>query len=186
MDSANTADLIALAQGGDRDAYAELVRRNRDVAYRVAYVISGSAADAEDAVQEAFVRAFRALDRFRPGAEFRPWLLTIVGNQARNARRSAGRRLHYEARLGHQVSAAPTYVAPESEAEIAELRQLLLDAVNGLPAKERVVVGLRYFLDLSEREAAQAAGIPVGTVKSRLSRAMGRLRELLSEETKDG
>jgi RNA polymerase sigma-70 factor (ECF subfamily) len=88
----NEAALIARAQGGDAVAYGSLVRAHQDIAFRVACLAGGSAADAEEAAQEAFVKAWRALPRFRAGAPFRPWLLAIVANEARNRRRAAGRR----------------------------------------------------------------------------------------------
>src|SRR2546429_7598552 len=89
---ADDPDLITRAQRGDAAAYEEIVHRYQQIAFRTAYVVTGSAADAEDAAQEGFVKAYRALDRFRAGAELRPWLLRIVANEARNRLRSAGRR----------------------------------------------------------------------------------------------
>src|SRR3984893_11399232 len=90
--------LVALARQGDARAYAELVRRYQDIAFRTAWAIAGTTAEAEDAAQTAFVKAYRALGRFRSGAPFRPWLLTIVANEARTRRRSAGRRAELELR----------------------------------------------------------------------------------------
>ncbi|TMB93136.1 MAG: sigma-70 family RNA polymerase sigma factor, partial [Chloroflexi bacterium] len=86
------AELVARATRGDEEAYAELVQRHADIAFRTAYLITGSAADAEDAAQDGFLAAYRALRRFRPGAPLRPWLLRIVANAARNQRRSSRRR----------------------------------------------------------------------------------------------
>ena len=83
---------LALARRGDGDAYASLVRAHSDIAFRTAMLITQDAAEAEEAAQDAFVKAWRALGRFREGEPFRPWLLTIVANEARNRRRSAGRR----------------------------------------------------------------------------------------------
>src|SRR5207245_10712660 len=91
--------LIARAQRGDTAAYEEIVQRYQQIAFRTAYVITGSSADAEDAAQEGFVKAYRALDRFRAGAQLRPWLLRIIANEARNRLRSAGRRHRLELRL---------------------------------------------------------------------------------------
>src|SRR3954449_13343856 len=85
-------ELIALAKDGDGDAYASLVRAHQDIAFRTAMLITQDAAEAEEAAQDAFVKAWRALGRFRTGEPLRPWLLTIVANEARNRRRSAGRR----------------------------------------------------------------------------------------------
>ena len=86
------SELIRRAQRGDEHAYEELVHAYQGIAFRIAYVIARNAGDAEDATQDGFVKAWRALGRFRTGAPFRPWLLRIVANEARNRRRSAGRR----------------------------------------------------------------------------------------------
>jgi RNA polymerase sigma-70 factor (ECF subfamily) len=168
-------ELATRARAGDRTAYSQLVAAHQQIAFRVAYLVTGSAPEAEDAAQEGFVKAYRSLHRFDPGRPFRPWLLTIVANEARNRRRSAGRRLAYEARAVRLAASTPDRT-PEHEAEAAETRRALLEAVNRLPEPERLVVGLRYFLELSEAETAAAAGVPPGTVKSRMWRAMERLR----------
>lgn len=91
MDSSES-DLVSRAREGDGDAYAELVEPHQEIAFRVAYVVTGIAADAEDATQEALVKAYRMIHRFDSVRPFRPWLLKIVGNEARNRRRSEGRR----------------------------------------------------------------------------------------------
>lgn len=168
-------DLVAKARSGDREAYAELVRRYEQLAFRVAWLVCRSSVEAQDAAQEGFIKAHKALRRFRPDAEFRPWLLQIVANQARNRVRSAARRRHYEARAAADSSDAVP--SAESAALRSDRRAELLAAVDRLPAGERVIVVCRYLLELSEAETAVVAGIPKGTVKSRLSRAMGRLRE---------
>ena len=93
------SDLFARAQRGDQAAYEEIVQRYQQVAFRTAYMITGSGAEAEEAAQDGFVKAFRALDRFRPGADPRPWLLRIVANEARNRVRSAQRRQGLELRV---------------------------------------------------------------------------------------
>src|SRR2546428_14081836 len=89
---ADDPDLITRAQRGDKAAYEEIVQRYQQIAFRTAYVVTGSAADAEDAAQEGFMKAFRALDRFRAGAALRPWLLRIVANEPRTRVRSSARR----------------------------------------------------------------------------------------------
>ncbi len=164
---------------GEVMAYEELVRRYQDIAVRTAHVISPDG-DAEDAVQEAFAKAYAALSRFRPDAPFRPWLLQIVTNEARNRRRSAGRRAGLALRAGEDRRPDDAAPSPESAILAGETRATLLNAVNALRDEDREVIGARYFLDLSEAEAAEALGIPRGTVKSRLSRALGRLREQLA------
>src|SRR5712692_1353353 len=150
------------------------------IAFRTAYLITGSAAEAEDAAQDGFVKAWRALWRFRAGAEFRPWLLKIVANEARNRQRSAGRRAALALRAAHEVSgeAAPS---PEARLLDAERREALLAAVSALPEPSRLAVACRYFLDLSEDETAAVLGVRRGTVKSRTARALKRLREEVGE-----
>ena len=158
------------------------MRRYQDVVFRTAYVVAGEAAEAEDAAQEALVKAYYALRRFRSGAPFRPWLLTIVANEAHNRRVAAGRR----ARLALRASADQTgagSVPLEALAVAREERTTLLEALNGLRDEDRRAIACRYFLDLSEAETAAALGCARGTVKSRLSRALGRLRRVLDQAT---
>jgi RNA polymerase sigma-70 factor (ECF subfamily) len=157
-------------------AYEELVRRYQDVAVRTAYVVAGSADDAEDAAQEGFVKAYTALGRFRAGAPFRPWLLRIVANEARNRRRSSGRRAMLAVRAAEDRPSLDAAPSPEVAVLAQETRATLLAAINGLRDDDREVIGARYFLGLSEAETADTLGIPRGTVKSRLSRALARLR----------
>jgi RNA polymerase sigma-70 factor, ECF subfamily len=173
-------ELVARAKRGDADAYEELVHAYQGIALRTAYVIAGNAADAEEAAQDGFVKAYRALWRFRAGSPFKPWLLRIVANEARNRRRSAGRRAVLALRATQEPSgeAAPS---PEAALLDAERRDDLVAAMNRLPEHDREALACRYFLDLSETEIAATLGVRPGTVKSRLSRALGRLRaELLA------
>ena len=169
---------MSRARRGDEAAFGALVDAFAEVAFRTAYLVTGDAADAEDAAQEAFVKAYRALDRFHDGSPFRPWLLRIVGNTARNRRRSRGRRLGLLVRA-HAAEPIVTAPSPESDLLRDERRRALLDAINALPADDRLVIGTRYFLGLSESDIAELAGVARGTVKSRLFRARGRLAEAL-------
>jgi len=169
--------LISRAQHGDTEAYGDLVHAHQGIAFRTAYVIAGNAADAEESAQDGFVKAYRALARFRRGAPFRPWLLQIVANEARNRRRSAGRRANLALRAAAEVRPGDAVPSPEAALVSDEQRAELLAAVNELRDEDREVIGCRFFLELSEEETAQTLGIPVGTVKSRTSRALGRLRE---------
>ena len=157
------------------------MRGYQAVAFRTALTITSDAAEAEDAAQEAFVKVFRTLDRFRSGAPFRPWLLTIVANEARNRRRAAGRRLGLAIRATEHVRQSEAPSSPETTVVAEERRAELLGAVEGLREEDRAVISLRYFLELSEAEAAAVMGCPRGTVKSRLSRAIARLREKMTE-----
>jgi RNA polymerase sigma factor (sigma-70 family) len=168
--------LVDAAQGGDERAYEELVRMYSDIAYRTAYVFCGSADDAEDAAQDAFVKAWRALGRFRHGAPFKPWLLQIVANEARNRRRSAGRRARLTLRVASEASSGDAAPSPEVSVLAGEQRSALLNAVESLPDDARDVVVCRYLLDLSEEETATVLDVARGTVKSRSSRALERLR----------
>jgi RNA polymerase sigma-70 factor (ECF subfamily) len=174
-------ELVERARGGDARAYEALVRRYQEVAYRTAWVIAGTAADAEDAAQDGFVKAWSALGRFRPGAAFRPWLLAIVANEARNRRRSGRRQEDLAVRVAEDRPSGDAAPSPEAAALAGERRRLLLAAVNRLPEADRQVIACRFFLELSEKEMAGALGCRRGTVKSRLSRAMARLRDAMAE-----
>ena len=170
--------LLERARRGDAAAYADLVRPHQPIAFRTACLLAGSSADAEDAVQDALVKAWRALPRFRAGAPFRPWLLAIVANEARTRRRAAGRRAAWTLRAAADER-APGDAAPSPEAAVLvrERSRELLQALEALGERDRVVLVLRYVLDLSEREMAAVLDCRPGTVKSRLSRALDRLRE---------
>ena len=171
------AAAVERARGGDHGAYGELVTRYGAVAGRTAYVITGSAADADDVVQEAFVKAYYALGRFRVGAPFRPWLLRIVANEARNRRVAAGRRPTVELDATYDRASDESARSPEDAALAADLRRGLVAAMAQLREDDRLVLAYRYFLDLSEAEMAEVLGVARGTVKSRLSRALVRLRK---------
>ena len=173
-------ELVERARVGDAHAYEELVRMHQQVAMRTAWLVTRNAAEAEDAVQEAFVKAYRALRRFREGAAFRPWLLAIVTNEARNRRRSVARADRLTIRVAEVRPSGDAAPSPEAAALRDEERTMLVQALNTLRDEDRLVVGYRYLLGLSEAETAEALDIPKGTVKSRLARSLGRLREALS------
>ena len=150
------------------------MRQHQDIAFRAAFLVTREAAEAEDAAQEGFVKAWQSLDRFRVGEPFRPWLLAIVVNEARNRRRRAGRQAALALRAyDPRVDDVEERVSQRSE------REQVLAAVAGLREDDQLAIGCRYLLDLSEEETADALGWPRGTVKSRLSRALGRLREAM-------
>lgn len=161
------------------------MREHQEVAFRTACLITGDASEAEDAVQEAFVKAYRNLHRVRPDLPFRPWLLTIVANEARNRRKAVGRRAGLVLRAAEDpVDDAP--LSPEATVVAAERRSELLRTLNGLQEKDRMVISCRYFLELTEEETAAALDCARGTVKSRLSRALERLRASMKEEKDAG
>ena len=171
------AALVEAARSGDVASYGLLVERYQSIAHRAAFAM-GAGDDTADVVQEAFVKAYLALDRFHVTEPFRPWLLRIVVNETRNRWRWLSRHRTVPLPLvGDDLTAAmPT---PEQVAEERETSRLLRDAVVALPLHQREVVVCRYLLDLSERDTAQVLGIPGGTVKSRLYRALAALQAAL-------
>jgi len=173
--------LVVRAKRGDAPAYEELVRMHQGIAFRVALLAAGDASDAEEAVQDGFVKAYGALGRFREGAPFRPWLLRIVANEARNRRRSAGRRAGLALRV---AAAASGDAAPSPEAAVLthERQAELVTALGQLDERDRDVLVHRFVLELGEEETAAALGVRRGTVKSRTSRALERLRAVVGEE----
>ena len=179
---ATDADLVARARSGDDRAFGMLVERHQTVAFRTAYVICGDTPDAEDAAQDGFIKARAAMGRFRAGAPFRPWLLRIVVNQTRNLHRGRSRRLALELRAGAEPD---QLVDPEQLALAGLRRDTLLAAVRSLPVKDQLVVTCRYFLDLGEEETARVLGWPRGSVKSRTSRALTRLRAELAKTAEE-
>lgn len=172
------AELVARAQRGDERAFEELIRPYEEIAFRVAYLITGGAAEAEDAVQDGLLNAWRALGRFRREEPLRPWLLRVVANAARNRRRSAGRRAQLVLRAEHEQGSGDAAPSPETTVVEGEERRRLLSALELLPDQAPLVIAYRFLLDLSEAETAAALGIRVGTVKSRTARALDRLRDV--------
>ncbi len=174
------SEILARVRAGDRTAYAELVLAHAPLAKRVA-VLCGAGSDADDVVQEAFVKAYRSLPTLRGESGFRPWLLRIVVNETHNHRRGSHRRVERERRAGWLDAASLQVADPADEAVSTTRRRALLDAVRALPTAQRDVVTCRYLLELSETETAEALGLPVGTVKSRLHRALFALREVMAD-----
>jgi RNA polymerase sigma-70 factor (ECF subfamily) len=171
------AALLTRACGGDLDAYEQLVRLHQQLAFRTALVLTRNAADAEEAAQDAFLKAWRALRRFDQTRPFRPWLLAIVANEARNRRRAGGRRELLAVRAAGEAGAATgAATSPETRLLVAERDGALAAALERLDERDRQVIACRYLLELSEAETAAALGCRAGTVKSRLSRALARLR----------
>ncbi len=173
----NDVALAERARDGDERAFEELMRTYQALAFRTAYLLTGSAADAEDAVQTAFVKAWRALPRFRAGSPFKPWLLRIVANEAHNRRRSEQRRVELRLRATAAHPSEDAAPSPEGAALGREQRDGLLRAVGALGDRDRDVLTCRYFLELTEEETAEVLGVRRGTVKSRTARALERLRQ---------
>ena len=176
---------VARAQRGDTEAYGTLVRQHEQVAFRAAYLIVRDEAEAMDVAQEAFLRAYRSLARFDAARAFRPWLLRIVTNLAINCVRSARRRDAVSERYERNQSIHGQLPSPEATAEAAEQAQRVWTAVRALKPDDQTLLYLRYFLDASEEETATVLGRPKGTVKSRLHRALRRLRDVIENEYPD-
>jgi RNA polymerase sigma factor (sigma-70 family) len=173
-------ELVARAQDGDVDAFASLVERYQPLAVGLAAVVLRDPAEADDVAQEAFVKAYYALNRFKPGGSFKAWLVQIVVNEARNARGAAQRRTNVHARFREEVSRRSASASAEESAVAVEERNSLLLALDALREDDRSILIFRYVFDLSEAEMAEALACSPGTVKSRLSRALARLRSDLS------
>jgi RNA polymerase sigma-70 factor, ECF subfamily len=175
-------ELVERARRGDVGAYEQLVGRYQEPVFRAAYLVTRSAADAEEAAQDAFVKAYAALDRFRAGAPLRPWLMRIAVNESRNRRRAAGRRGALALRAAAERPSEGADPSPEAALLAAERRRELLRSLDRLGERDRLVIACRFFLDLSERETSEVLGWRLGTVKSRLARALARLRAELRED----
>ena len=185
-DADGTADLLRRARAGEVAAFNVLVLRHQDAAYSLALRFLGSRQAAEDATQEAFLRAYRNLASFR-GERFRSWLFTIVANAARDELRRQRRRPQRsldEARDDpDRATLDPPDPDPQPDAVAlqSELRAHLEQALRALPDDWRMVVVMSDVHGMSYAEVASAVGVPEGTVKSRLSRARGRLRDTLRD-----
>jgi RNA polymerase sigma factor (sigma-70 family) len=175
-------ELVERAKRGDVDAYEQIVERYREPVFRAAYLVTRSSADAQEAAQDAFVKAYGALGRFRSDAPLRPWLLKIAVNESRNRVRSVARREALVLRSAAERPPEDADPSPEAALLAAEQRRELLAALERLREEDRLAIACRYFLELSERESAHVLGWRRGTFKSRLSRALGRLRAELEEE----
>lgn len=175
-------ELIDRARNGDVDAYAELVRAHQSTALRVAALVLGDVPEAEDVVQEAFIKAHRYLHRFSSDRPFRPWLLAIVRNEARNRRRGAGRRGRLELQVANDPVSGNAAPSPETEVLAHEQRIHLLETLDRLPDRYRIVLGCRFLLEMSEADTATVLGVAPGTVKSRSARGLSRLRQMLDAE----
>jgi len=183
--------LILKASNGDLDAFNQLVLQYQDLTYHHAYALLGDPAQAEDATQESFIKAFQALNTLR-GVSFRGWLLKIVTNSAydlmRRAQRHPTQALYPEDENGEEVESAAWLVDPTSDVqdivEEHERSSQIYQALDELPEAFRSVLTLIDVNDMDYTEAAEVLGVPLGTVKSRLARARLQMRGKLSSSVK--
>jgi RNA polymerase sigma-70 factor (ECF subfamily) len=172
--------LVQRVRDGDDSAWEKLVQAHQQPVFRLSYLLLGDAADAEDNAQETFLRAWRALDRFDTSRSLRPWLLSIAANLARNRRRSIGRYFGAVQRLWQSDPRHPTTV--EEHTQQRSQSESLWQAVQRLQPDHQQVIYLRYFLEMSVEDTAETLGTTPGTVKSRLHRAIERLRQVIDAE----
>ncbi|MDX3323297.1 MULTISPECIES: RNA polymerase sigma factor [Streptomyces] len=173
----------ARIRAGDREAFAVLYEEYARAVYNHAYRLTGDWSTAEEVLSETFLAAWRTRQAIEPeGDSLRPWLLGIATNKARNANRGRGRRLAFLARRPAPEPVADIADATAGRVDDARRLAAVQRALGGLRRQEREVLVLCVWSGLDYAEAAEALGVPVGTVRSRLSRARTRLRRLTDEE----
>jgi RNA polymerase sigma factor (sigma-70 family) len=173
----NTLQFISQARAGNKEAFAALFEQYKNLVYKTAYLMLGDTHDAEDALQEVFVLVHRSLAGFDPRkAAFSTWLYRITINHCLNQRR---RRRPISVDLDEIVATGEF-----PGAKLAE-QETVLQAIGGLSDKQRAVIILRYYSELSYADMAQILEIPLGTVKSRLDLALKTLRRALEDKDKE-
>jgi len=172
--------LVRRAIDGEAAAWEPLVLAHQEAVFRLCYLLLGDPDEADDIAQETFLRAWNHLRRFDPTRPLRPWLLSIASNLASNRRRSAGRYLAALTRAFRKEPVASTSTEEKSARQMEASD--LWKAVQTLSVPDQKIIYLRYFLDLPVAETAQALQVAEGTVKSRLSRALERLRGVIQQE----
>jgi len=178
VDPSNESEMVARARAGDDLAWETLVRQHQEPVFRLAYLLLGDPDDARDIAQEVFIRTYKHLNRFDETRPLRPWLMRISSNLARNRKRSLAR---YWRTLERAARQQPVDRATLDSGGVEELWQ----AIRKLKHADQQVIYMRYFLEISEAEMASTLEIPRGTVKSRLHRALSRLRVLIETEFPD-
>jgi len=179
--------LVARTLAGDDDAFAALVRIHQATVYNIAYRMVGQRETAQDLAQEAFLRAFKALDTFDLKRPFGPWLYRIATNLSINwVKRARLPTVSLDAPYPADGDDAEPLAVPDTSAEPAarfaqaEMQKQLRQIILSLPPDYRVVIELRHFQEMSYEEMAEALKAPIGTVKTRLFRARRLLRDRLS------
>jgi len=178
-DGRNDRELVLAARAGDIRAFEALFYRYRDGIFRLGYAITKDAGYADEIVVDTFARAYRALERLEPDDSLRPWLYRVAVNLSYNHRPRPNIVITTLDDGATDVAAADEG-SPSSLAERAEVRRVVLECVDMLGAKQRLVVVLHYLNGLNLAEIAQVVDCPVGTVKSRLHYALRALRTHLA------
>src|SRR3954464_13832746 len=179
------ADLVAAAKGGDRSAFDQLVRETYADAYTLAYRLTGNEEDARDVVQDAYLRAYKGLKRFRGDAQFSTWMYRITANCASTALTKGKKHRHEELEDEAAVPDARPENDPEAAGDAELLRSRLNAALEELPPRLRAVVVLRDMYDLPHQAIADELGISEAAAKVRLHRARRRLRERLFPKSEE-
>ena len=181
--------LVEQSRNGSQEAFAELVRRYEGAVYSLCYRTVGDAGEAEDLAQEAFLRLYRSRDKFRSGARLRPWLHKIAVNVCLDAlrkRKDPALSLD-DMREGQSVPPIPSgEPLPEEVCLTREARMAVQQALLQLPGEYRVALVLRYQEELSYQEVADALGVPLSTVETRIFRAKKMLGQVLTSPTAGG
>jgi RNA polymerase sigma-70 factor (ECF subfamily) len=182
-----TESWVQRAREGDEEAWEAIIREHQEGVFRLAFLYLRDAAEAEDVTQRTFIKAFHNIERFEDGRPLRPWLLSISANLAKNRRRSLGRYWAALRRFGDQVILPGRDGKQGSRAEF-EVRSDagLWQAIERLSRMDQEVIYLRFFLEMNVERTAQTLGVAEGTVKSRLHRALKRLREVIEDESPEG
>jgi RNA polymerase sigma-70 factor, ECF subfamily len=174
--------LVEAARGGDREAFDELVRRTYVDTYTLAVRLTANEEDARDVVQDAYLRAWKGIDRFRGDSQFSTWLYRITANASYTLVQKRRRRRTEPIEIAEEPIELRPEAQPEAAAESAMVLEQLSDAVEQLPPKLRSVVVLKDVYGLSHEAIAEELGISVAAAKVRLHRGRKKLRDVLFEE----
>ncbi len=177
QDKAKQSKLAKLAQHGDTEAFGELVKNHQRAVFNIAYRLTYNWQEAEDVAQEAFLKAYQAMNRFDPERPFGPWIFRIATNMALNRIK----RGHPEVDIDKVTVLADPSHSPDARAVAAERSTMIRVAVAALPPNYRAAIELRHFQGLSYREMSEQLGAPLSDVKSWLFRARRKLQDMLEE-----
>jgi len=178
MDAEVRTDVVASAAGGDEVAFARIVAAHHDDMVRVAYLVAGDVDIAHEAVQSAWSIAWKKLGTLRDPDRLRPWLVSVAANEARQLLRRARRRTTYELAIDLATEAG---TSPHADDDAREASLDLLAALQGLDARDRAIVAMRYALGMTSAEIGKAMRLSPPGVRSRLARSLDRVRKELSD-----